>query len=246
MARDFQIFQAALEIQYDRGVVYYDRCGSLMLRLKGELGAPRFDGNVPAMQYGELRNDAERIVVRYGPQSFGVTQTWMPSLARFEQLCPIGWDAVADSLNVSDQVTRCGVRFWLIWKVDSIVDAVARIERSGLGRCDALLGNKPPESLTVILRDRSGQLRLNLETVAHNIEEDLLPKALAAVVPRYGAQLDVDHAHPSSVDLRLSRDERVPFALSRSQVKDFVRASWQRTRELASKTRELLGEAHGH
>ncbi len=51
------LHQVAVEVRYKRGFVFFDRCGSLMLRLEEELGVP-FKGSVPTMQFGQLQKSA--------------------------------------------------------------------------------------------------------------------------------------------------------------------------------------------
>jgi len=43
LVSDYVINHAAIEVQYERGVVYLDKCGSLMLAMQTALGAPRGD-----------------------------------------------------------------------------------------------------------------------------------------------------------------------------------------------------------
>lgn len=98
---------ASVEVSYNRGVVYLDRCGSLLLKLQDQVGAP-FEPNLPDMRFGELRNAPEHLLIQFGPKSFAVLQSWVRSPARVEQLAPPAWDLLADELGVRAEVTRCG------------------------------------------------------------------------------------------------------------------------------------------
>ena len=69
--------QVVVDVQYERGIVYLDKCGSLLLDLEDALGKP-FVGAVPSMSHAELTSAAERLGVTYGPKNLTVTQAWVP------------------------------------------------------------------------------------------------------------------------------------------------------------------------
>lgn len=245
---EYQLLQAALEIQYERGFAYFDRCGSLVMKLQDVLGIPRFEASVPDMLHGELRNDAERMVIQYAPNRFSVTQQWPPSPARFEQLAPLGWETVVASLGVGGHVIRFGVRFFLLWKGDSLDECIRCVEGSGFGRWQQIFGQRQPQSVSALVSDTTGGLRVGLDAVSFSNLQDggLLSVSLAPLVPRFAVQLDLDHVHPSSVEQRLPANLRVPFALNRAQTREFIRTSWTRSLDIATKARTLLGEIDGN
>lgn len=242
----FVLNQAALEIQYDRGFTYYDKCGSLVLKLQDALGAPKFEANVPQMTLGELRNDAERIVVQYGPKSYHAIQSWMPSLARFEQLAPIGWEQVAASLDVGHQVVRCGVRFWLLLRSESYEDAQKMVERLGLVQPGppwrAMFGTAMPTGLAAIVKEAHGTVRIAVDAAVVKVQPETLPQALAGVIPSRALLLDLDHIYPGSAVAAGLEVE--PFPLHRAQVRDFIRASWERSRAIGAEVARVLGVEH--
>src|SRR5207245_752178 len=98
--KEWVLQNAIVDVQYNRGIVFLDKCGSLMLKLEDTLGKA-FEGNVPSMEKGELRSQAERLTVAYGSRAFNVTQQWIKIAARVEHVAGVGWEVVSDALGVA-------------------------------------------------------------------------------------------------------------------------------------------------
>ena len=237
----YVINSATLDLQYERGAVYYDKCGSLMLKLQDALGAPKFSGSVPTMAAAELRSDVERFVIQYGPRNLTVSQAWMPSLARFEQLAPVAWSEVSQYLDVARHVTRCGVRFWLLWKAGSFAEAQGAVQRLGLlnpsDHWRDLFGQISPHAVVAMAKDSHATLRLAVDVSSTNVQGELSP-SLAAMIPKHAILLDLDHSYPGSAG---TVENAAEFALNGGQLKDFVRASWERSRTVAATLGRVLG-----
>lgn len=235
-AETLVLHQAVVEVRYDRGVVYLDRCGSLTLRLEREVGKP-FVSSLPNMEFGELSNAAERLVVRYGTKSFSVTQNWVRSPVRVEQLAPGAWEEVADTLDVKQAVTRLGVRFGVVWRVASVEEGEALLAQSGLCKespeWDAIFGPPTIRSWTFTSNVDGGDVRAGLATISTNVQGGFLPPDVGELVPPFAVLLDLDHVYPHG--------STEHFSLSRATLKEFVRTSWQKTKEAATKVEKLLG-----
>src|ERR1700722_4346818 len=121
--------QAVVDVQYDRGATYFDKCGSLALKLQDQLGAA-FEWSVPTVEFGQVQSPAERLVLRYSAKSFNVTQAWVSSVARVQHVAPPAWELVAETVGVSRTVTRCGVRFTLMWPTESLAIASTKISEA--------------------------------------------------------------------------------------------------------------------
>jgi hypothetical protein len=229
-------------VKYGRGFLYFDKCGSLMLALQDAFGEPTFQGAVPNMLFGELKNDAERIVVRYSPDSFSFNQSWMPSLARFEQLAPGGWHEVSEALGVAKRVTHFGVRFWLLWKTDSAEESRRIVEAAKLvlpsDEWRELFGDAPIHSLLAVVRDKHATLRIALDSISTNVQAESLPPALAPMVPKHAVLLDIDHVHYKGPNR--DEDPNAVFAVSPGHFRDFLRESWERNRVIAATLERLL------
>lgn len=232
---DLVLNQAVVEVQYDRGVVYLDKCGALTLRLQDELGRP-FVPIPPNMETGEFKNGAERIAVRYGPKSFSVTQTWVRSPARVEQLAPAAWGHVADVLDVGRTVTRCGVRFQLVFSVESPEDGEARIAESKLcvesPEWISAFGTPTSRGWVCVSEDHRGKLRSGLSVIQVTLEGGPAPSDLADLIPKAAILLDLDHVYPC-----VSGEH---FGLQKAPLKDFIRAAWQRSKQTAMTIRKAL------
>lgn len=154
--KEWVLQQAIVDVQYDRGIVFLDKCGSLMLKLEDALGKA-FEGNVPGMEKGELRSHAERLTVTYGSRAFNVTQAWIKTVARVEHVAGSGWEIVSDVLGVGHTVTRIGVRFVLLAGTDSKAEADEMFAKSPGGsaadRMKALIGDSPILASSLIAHD---------------------------------------------------------------------------------------------
>jgi hypothetical protein len=226
------VFQRlALEVRYREGMVYMDRCGSLMVALEGDLGKA-FKGSVPTIEGAHLRSHAERLVVRYGPASFGVEQSWAETTARFSRIATLAWDRVARVLDVAKKVTRCGLRAWIQWETPSMEEAYRVIETSGLAvasaRWSGIFGKPTAVTFTGISRVAGGHsCRAALDAVRTEVEGRVFPDE-KKFVPPFALQLDVDLSF-----------EVETGALSQG-LKSFVDDSVEDVHRLTSKLGEVL------
>lgn len=233
LTEQFVLNVAVVEVQYRKGVVYLDRCGSTMLRLEETLGAA-FEGNVPQMAHGELTNAAERMAVRYGPKAFNVAQHWVRSPVRVEQIAPVAWEQVSESLGVAREVIRCGVRFSFMWGTDSPEEAERRIGAARLfseaPEWVAAFGAPKTRAWSATSESREGQLTASLSGMNTEIK-GVLSADLVGVVPKNAVVLDLDYTTPGAA----------PFALHKGQMKDFIRSSWERAKRAAAVVRARVG-----
>ena len=223
------IIQAAfVEVQYRKGIVFLDKCGSIMVRLEETL-APAFEGNVPTMAQGELLNAAERMTLRYGPKAYSLTQNWVDSPVRIEQLAPPAWEQVSESMGISREVTRCGVRFILLWGVDDLAEAERRMNSAELFRETpdwvATFGEPTSRAWVTSAETREGIVRVGLSASDIEVKGGALSADLEGLVPKHSIMLDLDYVYPGAA---------VPFALHKGQMKDFIRNSWERGKKAAA------------
>lgn len=204
-----------------------------MLKLEEVLGRA-FTGSVPTMNQAELRNPSERLVVTYGITSFSASQGWIKNVARIEHVAPIAWDKISENLDVGRAVTRCGVRFILAARADDAEHAQAMVARCHLApSSDAWKGLSTDgvmRAYSAVIEDARGRLRLSVESTEIKVE-GALPAELEQLVPRHALTLDVDSVHPG----------KGPYSLSKAGLKDFIRSSWQRSREVATLVGTQLG-----
>lgn len=236
LAEHFVLNLAVVEVKYLKGMVYLDRCGSLMERLSDTLG-PAFETNVPQMAYGELLNGIERLTVRYGPKEFTAMQRWVRSPVRVEMVGPDAWGVVAEMLGVQRQVSRVGVRFGFLWKVDDAAEAERRIQGarlfSELDGWEAEFGAPRSRSWTVTSESRAGTLRATVQATATEVKGGPLPADLDGVIPPHAIVLDLDYQPPGEA----------PFSMGGAQLKEFMRTSWERAKKSAGFVHQRLSEA---
>jgi hypothetical protein len=233
------LHQAVVEIRYRRGMGYFDRCGSLIHQLEEKLGAP-FEGVVvPTVEHAEVRSAAERLVVQYGPKQMSVTQAWVLTPARVEHIAPLAWEQLSSVLGVVDHVTRCGVRFVMVWPADSIEAAHEQINGAALfnpstALKDAMGDDQFVLTWSLVARDKAkGRMRIGIDAMHMQIEGSL-PQDLVDLVPPHAIGLDVDCVYPNDT-------ENGAYSLHKGALKDFIRASWQRSRAAASSIGRQLG-----
>jgi hypothetical protein len=229
--------QIVVDVQYSRGIVYLDRCGSLMIKLEDALGAP-FQGNVPTMNHGEVGSSAERLMFTYGPKNFQGTQTWVESPARVEQLAPVAWELVGETLEVQKHVHRVGVRFIHQWKVDDMDEgrrAMASSEFVCPSYLASVVGDASTLAWTLVVEDTRGRLRIATDINEFKVD-GVLPANLVDRVPSAALVLDLDFAYPGTP----------PFHVNKNALKDFIRGSWQRSKIAAKSFRDRIGGKNDH
>lgn len=236
VAREPVLQLAVVEIRYDNGIVYLDRCGSLMLKLHTRLGKP-FTASVPEMASAHLRSPVERMTVQYGPQACSVTQDWgrLSAASRVLQVAPLMWREVSEHLDVTDHVTRCGVRFVFSWSTETVADGQKRLEKTGFVRESArwveMFGAPVTRNWTMTTESVERTLRVSMNTGSVTIaNEELLPRQLDGLVPLHAVSLDLDYMWPQSGAKRLSHDGLAEFA----------RASWQHAKSKAEEVGRTL------
>jgi hypothetical protein len=235
-AHEWVIQQAIVDVQYKRGFLFLDRCGSVLHALEDALGKP-FVGVVETMTHGELRSPSERLVVTYGSKSYSVTQNWCRMPTRAEQLSPVGWGTVADMLQVGRTVTRIGARFRLVIPTDTIEEARERFTRSSIGKAAgdgwaslASKGQILSAAVTIEGAQRGRTTRTALEVMEMRVEGEL-PESLSGMIPKCGFLLDVDNVNQTED----------PMPLGKTELREFFRTSWQQTRDIARIIQGQLG-----
>lgn len=230
--KEWVLQNAIVDVQYERGIVFLDRCGSTMLKLQDALGKA-FEGDVPNMERGELKSQAERLAVTYGSRLFNVTQQWIKTVARVEHVGGVGWEVVSDALNVGRSVTRVGVRFIMCAGADTKVEAEEMFSKSaGAAPSDAMrriVGDSPIRAMSLIAEDGRAKLRIGMEILETRVLVNLVEE-LSSMIPPHALVLDLDHVYPSRLEV-----------LTKADLRNFIRSSWQRTREVA----KLVGEPFG-
>lgn len=225
--------QAIVDIQYERGIVYLDKCGSLMLALEDTLGKP-FVGGVPEMSRAELTSPPERLVVTYGPKSFNVSQHWIGTPARVEQVAPIAWEKVSEVLGVARHVKRLGVRFTHVVGADDRAEAEQALGESRFLKLskDArdLVGEGDCKAVMLVTEGKWGKLRLTLDTVEMSIGP-AVPDELAKFVPPHGIAVDIDNVMAGALVSNLTK----------ARLRELILAARQRSRDIVNVVGRELG-----
>jgi len=149
-----------------------------------------------------------------------------------EQIVPIAWEQVAGALDVAKRVKRCGIRFLVLWKTDTKDEAQKRVARSMRPPEDLarIVGEATLRGWSHVVEDHRGTLRIGLDVLETKIQGELQAQ-LAKLVPEFAVFLDLDHAFPGTT----------PLTIQKGGMKDFIRLSWQRTKEAAKLVRDKLG-----
>ncbi len=235
-----------MEIRYQRGMVYLDRCGSIYLRMSDALGAAFEGPALPNIEATEFVSSSERLSVRFGPRTMVVAQQWVSSPARVEQIAAKVWDILVNSLDIQEHVTRCGARFVAQWGVAGRAEAIDALRASGAVTAPAawqsLFGVPSLGSFTAVRDAVDGAgTRAELSYVEHRITREL-PASLADLVSPAAVQLDYDHVLRGSPEVfGLADPLRAPVSLGVGQLKDFIRDSWTTTKTAVHKFEDLCG-----
>lgn len=227
---------AAFEMKYARGWSYLNRCGYLSQKLLDTLGQPFRLQGIPTVDQGELRSDAERLIVRYGREACGVTQLGPLTAARLEKVAPTTWNTVRDDLGVERDVVRCGFRVLAQWPTKSIASARKVLEATGLvapsPRWLDFAGQPTFAAYTGVQVDvAGGRLRVVVDAIEQRVD-GALPSGFEGLYPPTAVQLDVDFVYPD--------EGRSSFSVGPGQLKEFLRSSWERSKEFRVKFDSIL------
>jgi hypothetical protein len=227
---------AVLEIKYGRGWSYLNRCGFLTQKLLDALGQPFRMQNVPTVEQGELRSDAEKLVVRFGKDACTVMQLAPVTAARLEQIAPTAWNTVREDLGVERDVVRCGFRFLAQWPTKNITNARKVLDATGLVKASdhwlGFAGQPTFAAYTGVAVDaKGGRLRVAVDAIEQRVD-GALPSGFEGLYPQTAVQLDVDFVYPD--------EGRSSFSVGPGQLKEFLRSSWERSKEFRVRFDALL------
>lgn len=221
-----------LEIRYDDGIVYLDRCGALTVALDRVLGKPFKNTVSPSMTHGEFTSAMERLSIRYGPDRFLVDQSWLETQVRFEKVAPTAWAEVSKRLDVESKVTRCGLRLFALWQVPGPDAGPEIIAASGLvsetERWSGLMGSPVTKSFSGVAQRGDLRVRASLDSVEMKIEGRFFPEDQKFAF-EHGVQLDLDYTSSSNSG-----------AFSKERLQNFLRTSFQDAKRLIEGVAEVL------
>ena len=210
---------ATLEIKYEKGLGYFDHCGTATLALETALGEPFHSVGRPH-DFSEVSSDFEQISVKFGPESFVVSQRWFETLARFQMVSRDGWPVIAKRLEVATQVTRCGHRIQLLWAIESAPVGEAMLQRAGLFRPGDAWTKvlELPEPLytptaVVLLPGPAARARVTLDVVNLSTR-GFIPREYQRFTPGVGIMLDVDFVLYQGSTRSISVEELNKFLVS--------------------------------
>lgn len=93
----------------------------------------------------------------------------------------------------------------------------------------ALIGDSPIRASSLIAEDTHAKLRIGMETLEATMLVKLVEE-LTSLIPPHAFVLDLDHVYPKPIE-----------SLSKADLRNFIRSSWQRSRDVA----RLVGETFG-
>jgi hypothetical protein len=212
-------------------MVYLDCCGSLFERMREELGAAFSQRGIPTVETTYFSSPAERLAVRFGPENLVITQQWVSTPVRVEQIAAKAWPIVADALKVKGNVSRAGMRFMMQWAVESGKEAQSAMSRvvPASEQWSKLVGPGSMRNyVTVQMSPVDGSRTRTELSLAQNLYGEL-PPSLVGKVPALAVQLDVDYVLPGSVvdfdPFTVTSEKTV--VLSPDNFRRFMRSSWE-------------------
>ena len=231
--QEWIVHAATVQVQYERGVVFLDKAGSLMLALEDALGKP-FVGNVPAMTGAELRSGPERLLVTFGSEQFTATQNWTDAVGRLEQVSSNAWEKLSDVLGVARHVKRFGARYQFMFPTRTKEEAESAVARCAVSQPTTplrdLVGETAVRAIQYVTESPHGRLRLAIDSVEVSTN-GAVAHDLVALIPEHALHLDLDHFRVDDQDL------------SKGKLKDFLRHAWQQSRTIATL---IAGQIRAH
>jgi hypothetical protein len=227
----------SLEVRYAKKLLYLDRCGSAADALEAMLGAP-FQASVPTMEAAEIKNEAEQIVFKFGPNALAAEHQFAGTAVRLLDLVGDAWKVVAERLEVRDRVIRVGMRFFYVSPTASPEAASAAILSSSYlngSSSWAPFGSPTDASLTMISNiDAERSARIAISGVRSTGAHEMLNERILKFLPAFAVQTDID-VYTTSQSQR---------SMGPGQLKEYAKSAAQWARNSAHVLhRQILGES---
>ncbi len=184
------VHKVVLEIRYDHGFTYLDRCGYTLNELLRSLPGWELDSASP--QASTVRCNDLGAAFSFNSQKLDLN---LQQTEKVSELLPIGEtadlcsklaDAVLDSLGIED-ITRVGFRVWQVAGEHSKESAAAKIKALGIVSLDGFgelgLTSVDEASFAILGQREEVQLRVAVASVEQQIQIDAATLRQAAIDP---------------------------------------------------------------
>lgn len=120
---DLKLNRAVIEIRYPDGYKYWDCCGKCILYIK--------EKTKDAFEFLELRGGDECVLklkdfpshqISFGYEHLTLSALRLKNLDFFNTYSPILLEAVINNIGI-ERITRVGMRFWYVYKTDTLDEA---------------------------------------------------------------------------------------------------------------------------
>lgn len=128
----FTVRRLAVGVQHANTALYLDRAGQLFIDVENALKSLGSWGNQVNTAATTFSSELEPIQISYGTQGFSLVHEFPRSVLDAESLVGPTWRAVSRRLEVSDKVSRVGVRLQFRWPTADVEGAKELLRKSGL------------------------------------------------------------------------------------------------------------------
>jgi len=191
---DLKLNRVILELRYDRGYLYLDRCGRTHLKI---LEDPEWEFVQASPEITLLKNEKRNLALNFNPLNIRFIQEEVENLNQFKaktsKIIPI----ITTELEIKT-FKRIGNRYRFILTVGSIEQGEKLIRKTGILNISedkvSLFGKSMKNSnIVIIIENEYLNYRIELKTVER--DDKKIPKNLRineAFNPKYGLLIDVD------------------------------------------------------
>lgn len=192
---DLKLNRVILELRYDRGYLYLDRCGKTYLKVVE--GDPGWEFVQVSPQIAFLENEERNMKLNFSHSNINFVQEEVENLNQFKaktsKIIPI----ITTELEI-EVFKRIGNRYWFIIPTENTEKGERLIKNTGILNIPAdkvsLLGkNIKNRNVVVVIENEYLNYRIELKTVER--DDKKIPKNLKineTFNPKYGLLIDVD------------------------------------------------------
>ena len=198
---DFHLNRVILELMYDEGYLYWDRCGETLLNIKRNFPDWKWEGI--STELTRLKNHKRNMILVFNYKNIRFIQNEVENLNQFKETTGKITPIIVESLEIN-KFKRIGNRFQYVFPLENPDQGKKIIKESPLIEIPeeklALFGeNSNKTNFVVHIENKDFNYRVELV----GIERFEVPKNIKIneqFNPKYGLRVDVDIAIVNNID----------------------------------------------
>lgn len=198
---DLRLNRVILELRYDEGHLYWDKCGEMLLDIQRKFPEWKWE---KAQDVGFLRNTKRNMELLFNYSNIRFLQNEVENLNQFKETSGEITPLIVEKLKIK-KFKRIGNRYLYVFPLENPDQGKRIIRKSSLIEIPeeklALFGEEPTKTAFVVqIEDGSSHYRIELVGI-ERVEVPKNVKIDERFNPQYGLRVDVDIVTVSEVNV---------------------------------------------